>query len=346
MNIPHYFQQYLYVFLFSLFGLFIGFLIEKIFISRIQIFAVKTKWKFDDIIISSLNKLITIWFFVLAFSISANRLIDNSSVLSFSNKTTFAIFILTVSIFTGRVLIKFIKLKTADVSGNSPSTSIIQNIIRVIVFLIGIMLILRAFGISIAPILTALGVGGLAVALALQETLSNLFAGIQIIASKKIRNGDYIKLDSGQEGYVMDITWRNTIIRAIQNNLIIIPNSKLSSAIITNYNFPENELSVIIQVGVSYDSDLDVVEKLTIETAKEVMQLFEGGIKNFEPFIRYHTFSDSSINFSVILRGFEFENQFLLKHEFIKALQKKYKLNSIEIPFPIRTVHLKSNSQA
>ncbi|MDP3558541.1 MAG: mechanosensitive ion channel [Bacteroidota bacterium] len=185
MNIPHYFQQYLYVFLFSLFGLFIGFLIEKIFISRIQIFAVKTKWKFDDIVISSLNKLITIWFFVLAFSISANRLIDNSSVLSFSNKTTFAIFILTVSIFTGRVLIKFIKLKTADVSGNSPSTSIIQNIIRVIVFLIGIMLILRAFGISIAPILTALGVGGLAVALALQETLSNLFAGIQIIASKK-----------------------------------------------------------------------------------------------------------------------------------------------------------------
>lgn len=144
----------------------------------------------------------------------------------------------------------------------------------------------------------------------------------------------------------MDITWRNTIIRAIQNNLIIIPNSKLSSAIITNYNFPENELSVIIQVGVSYDSDLDVVEKLTIDTAKEVMQLFEGGIKNFEPFIRYHTFSDSSINFSVILRGFEFENQFLLKHEFIKALQKKYKLNSIEIPFPIRTVHIKSNSQA
>jgi small-conductance mechanosensitive channel len=86
-------------------------------------------------------------------------------------------------------------------------------------------------------------VGGLAVALALQDTLSNLFAGLHIIASKKLLPGDYFLLDSGEEGYVQDVNWRNTFIRTLRNNMIVVPNARLASAILTNYYQPSSEMA-------------------------------------------------------------------------------------------------------
>ena len=150
-----------------------------------------------------------------------------------------------------------------------------------------------------------------------------------------------MRLETGEEGYVIDITWRNTTIRALPNNIIIVPNSKLASAVIVNYYLPQREMAVLVQVGVSYDSDLEEVERVTVEVAKEVMREVEGGVPEFEPFIRYHTFADFSINFTVILRAREFVGQYLIKHEFIKRLHKRYQQEGIEIPFPIRTVYMK-----
>jgi small-conductance mechanosensitive channel len=86
---------------------------------------------------------------------------------------------------------------------------------------------------------------------------------------------------------------------------------------------------------------LKKVEQITIEVAREVLRAVEGGVREFEPFIRYHTFGDSSIGFSVILRGREFTDQFLIKHEFIKRLHERYQREEIEIPFPIRTIQIK-----
>jgi small-conductance mechanosensitive channel len=339
------FYLYLYISLYSLGGFIVGFILEKFVLKRFAIFAEKTKWKFDDVIITSLGGLIMLWAVILGFSIGVQAHMPSDSLRVTTHKITASILILSISIFAIRVFVNMIKMQTEDTSGRAPSNSIILNIIRIIIMLIGTMLILQVFGISIAPILTALGVGGLAVALALQETLSNLFAGIQIIASRKIRTGDYIKLSSGEEGNVVDITWRNTIIKAMQNNLIIIPNTKISTSIVTNYFFPEMELSFSVDVGVSYDSDLSFVEKITLETATHILKTVEGGAVDFVPFTRYHTFGDSSINFAVILRAREFGNQFMIKHEFIKALHKTYNEHKIEIPFPIRTVIMKNTQK-
>ena len=149
-----------------------------------------------------------------------------------------------------------------------------------------------------------------------------------------------MKLDSGEAGYVVDIGWRGTLIRLLPNNMMIVPNSRLVQSIITNYHMPQQELSVVIQVGVHYDSDLKKVERVTSEVAKEIMESVQGSISNFKPFIRFHTFADSSINFSVILRVREFVDGFLIKHEFIKALHARYQEEGIIIPFPIRTLDL------
>ena len=218
-----------------------------------------------------------------------------------------------------------------------PRTTLLTNILNVIIYAAGILLILGSLGISIAPLLTALGVGGMAVALGLQETLANICAGLYLLMSRQLRIDDYIRLSTGEEGKVADITWRFTTIMSIAGNAIVVPNQKISSAIITNYCMPEQDMSIKIKCGVAYNSDLDKVEAVTIETAKEVMQAVDGTVIK-EPTLRFHTFNDSSIDFNVILHCSEFANQFTIKHEFIKAITKRYRQEGIVIPFPIRTI--------
>ena len=244
-----------------------------------------------------------------------------------------------------RLLSGLVTVASSKSEGLLPSTSIFRNLAQVAAFVVGGLVILDTLGISITPILTALGVGGLAVALALQDTLSNLFAGLGIIASRQVRVGDYIKLEAGEEGYVTDIRWRNTTIRTLPNNFVIVPNNKLASAVITNYYQPERNMAVLVQVGVSYASDLQKVEKVTIEVGKEVMRTVQGGVPEFDPLIRYPTSGDSSINFSVILRGQEYVDQHLLKHDFVKRRHRRYAQEGIEIPFPIRTVYMKPEAK-
>jgi small-conductance mechanosensitive channel len=217
----------------------------------------------------------------------------------------------------------------------------IEILTKIIFAAIGGMIVLDTLGLSLTPLLTTLGIGSLAVAIGLQDTLGNFFAGLYIKADRPIEVGHYVRLESGEEGYVERIGWRSTRIRMLPNNMVIVPNSKLVQSNITNYYLPSPELAVLVQVGVHYDSDLEKVERVTREVAREILQTVPGGVSTFDPFIRYHTFNQSSIDFTVILRGREFADNFLIKHEFIKRLQDRYRKEGITIPFPIRTVYLK-----
>lgn len=218
------------------------------------------------------------------------------------------------------------------------ATSIFANIARFAVISIGLLVSLQTLGVSVGPILTALGVGGLAVALALQDTLANLFAGLHVIGSRKVIPGDYVVLDTGEEGYVEDINWRNTSLRNLRNNMIVVPNSRLASAILTNYYQPAAEMALLVPIGVSYGSDLERVEQVTTEVGREVMNEVSGGVVGFDPIVRYHTFADSSIGFNVILRVKEHTDQYLVRHEFVKRVHQRYRQAGIVIPFPIQTV--------
>ena len=251
------------------------------------------------------------------------------------------IFVVSIAVVIARMAVGVINLYAEKTQGGLPATSIFTVLTKILIYVLAVLVILQTFGISITPFLTALGVGGLAVALALQETLGNLFAGLHMIASKKFKPGDFIELNSDNSGFIEDISWRNTTIRTLGNNLVIIPNQKIASAILVNYSRPQKEMSVIIKAGVSYDSDLEHVEKVVAEVGEQVMQKVTGGVQGFKPFIRYNELADSSINFSVILRAQAFVNQYLIKHEFIKTLHKRFKEEGIEIPFPQRDVHMK-----
>ena len=219
-----------------------------------------------------------------------------------------------------------------------PKTTLLNNILIGVIYVMGVLVILQYYGISIAPILTAAGVGGMAVALALQETLANIFAGLHLILSKQIRIGDYIRLGTGEEGRVTDITWRfTTIVPLGASNTVVIPNKTIAGANITNFSMPTRSLNISVPVGVAYDSDLALVERVTIETAKEVLARVDNN-PNAEPLVRYTKFNDSSIDFAVILPSSQFDQQGLIIHDFIKALTDRYRVEGIDIPYPIRTV--------
>lgn len=324
-------------------GFFLGIIFDKILLKEIKKITARTKWEGDEVIVHALHGMIIFWFVAAGFYGALRSMQLSPSLTDFLQKVLLVLVILSVTLVLANILVGFVNLYSRKVGGGLLSTSMFPNITRILVFIIGILIIMQSLGISIAPILTALGVGGLAVALALQETLSNLFAGIQMIASKQIKPGDYVKLNSGEEGYVSDITWRFTTIRALPNNMIIVPNAKLASAVVTNYDCPEKEMAVLVQVGVSYNSDLEKVEEVVTEVGKEIMKEVQGGVPEFEPYIRYHTFNDSSIDFTVILRGREFVDQYLIKHEFIKRLHRRFNAEGIEIPFPIRTIHMQGS---
>ncbi len=320
-------------------GLLLGFIVRAVIGSRVAVLAGRTAARWDDVAVQALRSPIVLWFALLGLYVATEilRLSPEAEVLVQRGIVVLLIVSITWTLARlGGLLVQHGMGASAGVG----SASLVENIVRITFLAVGALVILQTLGISITPIITALGVGGLAVALALQDTLANFFAGIHILASRKIRPGDFIQLESGERGFVEDIAWRATTIRQLPNLLTIVPNSKLASAVVTNCSLPDNESAVLVGVGVSYGSDLAHVERVTIDVAKEVMREVEGGVPTFAPFIRYGEFGDSSINFNVIMRGREFTNQFLIKHEFIKRIHARYAREGIEIPFPQRVVHL------
>lgn len=199
------------------------------------------------------------------------------------------------------------------------SASLFSSVAQTIVVIFGVLIILNSLGIAITPLLTALGVGGLAVALALKDTLANLFSGIQIIASRQLRPGDYVKLESGFEGIVEDVNWRNTTIRELPNNLIVIPNDKLAQSIFTNYHLPEAELTVSVPVAVAYGNDLDEVERVALEAAEAALEDMNAIVRD-RPYVRFRELGDSLVALTVNMRAPQFQDQFKARSFLIKRI--------------------------
>lgn len=320
---------------------FIFLILIRIGYSRLRALAKKTSTEIDDLLISALRRPLPL--LVLA---TGGMVLVRILPLSQGWDTSVAILVKIIVILAGFLfadgLIKAsLRKAPGRISISEGSLGILQTAIRGIVILIAGLAVLSTLGVSITPLIASLGVGSLAVALALQSPLANFFAGMQILADKSIDVGQYIRLETGEEGYVTKIGWRTTTIRALPNNLIVIPNSKITSSIITNYDLPEKELSILVPLGVHYDSDLDHVEKVVCEVGKEVLQTVPGGKKDFDPFIRYTGFGEYSIQFNVILRAEDFVSGFLIRHEFIKRLHKRFKQEGIVIPFPITTLDIR-----
>jgi len=313
-----------------------GFIVERILVSSIRKLAATTEGKLDDVIASAI-KGIARWVFLLIGLYYAIPFLPIPESMDKEITVGFRIAFLVVAVI---VVSRFASGIAAHYAHRllPSSVSLAKVVVNVAVFTIGLLVIFQTMGIAIAPIITALGVGGLAVALALQDTLANFFAGINILASRQIRPGDYIRLDAGQEGVVYDISWRTTTLRVPRNQFIIVPNTKLAQAIVSNFNVSEHALSLPVTAAVTYGSDLAKVERIAKEAANDVIKRVEGSLPDSEPAVRFHTFTDLGIRFDVIIRSKQFTDQGLLRHELIKALQQRFTAEGVEIPSPFHTV--------
>jgi small-conductance mechanosensitive channel len=329
--------------LYVLGGFIIGYIFEKVVILILKAISKRITWQLDAVFERAFRYAPIILFTVAGVYEAIRKIQPGPHILKVSENVLIIIVVLTLTGVVSRIAVALVSTYTERSKGAFPYTSIVVNLTRIVILAIGLLIAFDSLGVSIAPILTALGVGGVAVALALQSSLSNLFSGIFILASGQIKPGHFIKLDSGEEGYVVDMTWRSTLMRTLSNNLIEIPNSKLGSSVITNYDLPEEEMTLPVSVGVSYDSDLEKVERVTVEVARQVMNENPSGVGSFEPSVRFQSFGDSSINLTCYLRVREYESRAILQHEFIKRLFERYGKEGITIPYPVRTLYVKKD---
>ncbi len=309
----------------------------------------RTKSNVDDIILKALRTPSIYWSIAIGLYVGVAV---SSLPLRYVNYITKGIYVLIIISMTlaaanlsGRIFEGYISRSKMPM----PTTGLTYAIIKGVILVVGFLIVLSLLGISITPLLTALGVGGLAVALALQDSLTNFFAGLHILLERSVRVGDFIKLESGEQGYVKDITWRTTRIRMLGNNEVIIPNSKLSQSIVTNYYLPEKWMSLLINVGVSYSCDPDHVERVLTEEAMSAIGEVPGLVgapEADDPFVRFIPgFGESSLDFTLICKVKEFVDQYLVQHELRKRIFKRFRKEGIEIPYPHRTVYVREEKE-
>ncbi|GAB4546733.1 MAG: mechanosensitive ion channel family protein [Thermodesulfovibrionia bacterium] len=309
--------------------------------------AERTETKIDDIIVKSFRVPSLYWCLAIGVYIGVVLSQLPARYVLYLSRVIHIIVIFSITIATANLSGKLFRNYIQKSELPIPTTGLAYGILKGTILVIGFLIMLTVLGISITPLITALGVGGLAVALALQDTLANLFAGIHILVEKSIRVGDFIKLETGQEGYVVDITWRTTRIRMLPNNMVVIPNSKLSQSIVTNYYLPEKRMSLQIPVSVSYSSDPDRVERILLEEAKKAVGEIPGLLSEPEPVVRFIPgFGESSLDFTLVCHVQEFTDQYPVQHELRKRIFRRFKEEGIEIPFPHRVVYVRKEGSS
>ena len=223
-------------------------------------------------------------------------------------------------------------------------TTLSRNLAQISVVILGLLGLLWHFKLSPAPVLTALGVGGLAVALALQDTLSNVFGGFYVAVARQVQLGDYIKLNTGEEGYVADIGWRCTTFRALANNMIIVPNAKLSQAIVTNYSLPEKWLGSGVQVTVAMDSDPDLVERVLLEIGRQGAREIPGRRPEAEIAVAFDPgFTESGLGFGLNYQVGDFASQGSVRNELRRRILRRFREEGIVLPFPSRSLYVRAD---
>jgi small-conductance mechanosensitive channel len=315
---------------------------RRVLFARLSHWAATTKGQFDDLLLDSLRGPFLLWTVIFGVSVATrvSQLPRNATI--WSDKILLALWIVSLTLVFARLSGRLVRMYGERLEGPLPVGTLTQRLVSLLIGLLGLLALLNTFEISVTPVLTALGVGGLAVALALQDTLSNFFAGFYVSLAGQIRAGDFIKLESGDDGYVSDIGWRSTTLRALPNNLIVIPNNRLAQSIVTNFYLPEKRMSLLINVGVSYDCDPEHVEQVLIEVALSAADDVPGLLKEPAPFVRFIPgFGECSLDFTLICQVAEYTDQYLAQHELRKRILRRFREEGIEIPFPIRTVEIR-----
>ena len=299
---------------------------------------------FDDILVAATRGPFLIWGALFAATVATRIAHVPERYIGFADKILLAMVVLSLAWALSGIMTGLVRTYTETIHSGFATPTLTQNVVRILVLGIAGLMLLDIWGISIAPLRTALGVGSVAVALALQETLANFFSGMYLLASHQFHVGDYLKLESGQEGYILDIGWRATRLLTLTNKVVIVPNAKLAQSIVTNYHHPEPQLAVPIRIGVSYEADPDQVTKALLEEATRDVQAVPGLLKEPVPSVRLLPgFGESSLNFTLTCYVREFADQAPVQDALHRRILARFRRDGIVIPFPTRTIEMRKD---
>jgi small-conductance mechanosensitive channel len=294
--------------------------------------AKRTASPIDDIVLGALRRPSVFWCLAIGLHLGLSMSEIPDKYLAYLLRTIRVLVTFSVTLSASTIVGKIVGRSVQSTDLPVPATGLAYAVIKGTVIAIGFVIILSQMGVAVAPLLTALGVGGLAVALALQDTLANLFAGVHILVDKPVRVGDVLRLESGQEGTVIDITWRTTRIRTFQNNVVVIPNSKLSQSVVTNYSFPDPRVTLQIPVGVDYASDPRRVERVLQEIARTATDV-PGMLAEPPPSVRFAPgFGPSSLDFTLSVVVGEHADQMAVQSELRARIVERFRAEGIEFP--------------
>ena len=303
--------------------------------------AKRTTTTLDDAVIEIVDQALRPALLLAVMAASLNLFVLPHKLMSVANRVLY-LSVLAVALYYGMKMVELLlNYWFSKTSAHESVRDPVRFLTRLVFSAFGVMIVLDNLGISLTAVWTTLGVGSVAIALALQDTLSNFFAGFYLRLDNPIHAGDYVKIDSEHEGFIVQMGWRSTRIRTLPNNVVIVPNSKLAAAIVTNYSMPETQMSVLIPVSVSYDCDPDRVERILMEEATRAAGKIEGFLADPAPFVRFIPgFGESSIDLTLICRVNTYVDQYLVQHELRKRIFARFRQEGISIPYPQRDVHV------
>ena len=214
----------------------------------------------------------------------------------------------------------------------------LRRVLVVLIYGLGLLLVINTLGIPISPLIAGLGLGGVAVALAIQPTLSNLFAGTYVMTEGVVSPGDYIEMEGGVAGYVLEVGWRSTRLRTWSNTLVVVPNARFAETIITNYYEPAPPVNVYLTCGVSYSSDLTRVEAVSMEVMNQVLESSPYGVREYGAYFGFDNFGESNVDFWLFVQAKDRLASFELRSELVRELHRRFDDEGIVINYPVRSL--------
>ncbi len=303
----------------------------------------RTKTDLDDLLINKASIPLTIISGIIGLQLGLYELQLSENFSIILDRIIYSVYVILFGYIAYAILDLFlvrvwdIFLRKSRIRLDKSLTSIIHGFLRIVFIGLAILYLLDLWGIEIGPLLAGLGIAGLAVALALQPTLANVFSGLSLIMDKSIKVGDLVYLDANTKGIIDKIGVRSTRIKTFDNEWIIIPNTKLAESQIQNVALPEPKSRVVIPFSVAYGSDIEKVKKIVMKEILTIKNLE----KDPEPMVRFLEMADSALLFKAYFYVDTYDNRFGAIDEANTKIYNTLRKNKIEIPFPQMDVHLK-----
>jgi len=305
--------------------------------------AKKTKTKIDDLIIKSLSSIIFYIVLLVGLKVGLQNFELRENVQTVFDGIINTLLILTVTLLLLKIIGNFAQQWMREWKFRTKTTAderlipLLQKILKGVVIILAIIFVFNAWKINISPLLTTVGIAGLAIGLAVKDTLGNILGGLQLVLDKTFKVGDKVQLESGEMGTILDIGLRSTKLKTYDHEVIFIPNGYLANAKIKNFTHPDVSIRVNVDFGVIYGSDPEKVRQVVLKAIKKI----ETVIEEPEPVVQFLKMSDFSLDF--VARAWvksyteAYSTKLKMTDEIYNALNKA----NISIPFPTRTVYTK-----